>query len=175
MRLAIWGQIVHPEWQGITTVSKSLNRVRRVLEEAGVSAAVLEMADGARTAAEAASAAGCGIDQIAKSIIFRDQTSGEAVLFVTAGGNLVDTEKASAVAGGALGKADATLIRAQTGFAIGGVSPIGHLSPIRAWYDPRLLDFDLVYAAAGTPRHIFPINPRVLMGLVGAHEADFTA
>ncbi|ABD55364.1 YbaK/prolyl-tRNA synthetase associated protein [Jannaschia sp. CCS1] len=162
------------EWQGISAVSKSLKRVRRALEEAGVAVDVLEMADGTRTAADAAQAAGCHLDQIAKSIIFRAETSGEAVLFVTAGGNLVDAAKASAVVGEALGKADAGLIRQQTGFAIGGVSPVGHLSPIRAWYDPRLLDFDVVYAAAGTPRHIFAIDPTVLVALAGAAPADFT-
>ncbi|WP_044007540.1 YbaK/EbsC family protein [Jannaschia sp. CCS1] len=155
-------------------MSKSLKRVRRALEEAGVAVDVLEMADGTRTAADAAQAAGCHLDQIAKSIIFRAETSGEAVLFVTAGGNLVDAAKASAVVGEALGKADAGLIRQQTGFAIGGVSPVGHLSPIRAWYDPRLLDFDVVYAAAGTPRHIFAIDPTVLVALAGAAPADFT-
>ena len=157
------------------TVSKSLKRVGRALEEAGAVVDVLEMVEGTRTAAAAAEAAKCDIDQIAKSIIFRAETSGEAVLFVTAGGNLVDADKASVVAGEPLGKAGADLIRAQTGFAIGGVSPVGHLSPIRAWYDPRLLDFDVVYAAAGTPRHIFAIDPRVLVGLAGAAEADFTA
>ncbi|MBY4892298.1 YbaK/EbsC family protein [Rhodobacteraceae bacterium N5(2021)] len=155
-------------------MSKSLKRVRRALEEAGIAAEVLEMAEGTRTAVAAAEAAGCHLDQIAKSIIFRAETSGEAVLFVTAGGNLVNADKASAVVGEALGKADADLIRKQTGFAIGGVSPVGHLSPIRAWYDPRLLAFDVVYAAAGTPRHIFGIDPRVLVGLAGADAADFT-
>lgn len=155
-------------------MSKSLNRVRRALEEAGVEAQVLEMSEGTRTAAAAAEAAECHLDQIAKSIVFRAETTGEAVLFVTAGGNLVNPVKASAVAGEPLGKADAGLIRSQTGFAIGGVSPLGLLSPIRAWHDPRLLEFDLVYAAAGTPRHIFGIDPHVLMELSGAAEAEFT-
>ncbi len=155
-------------------MSKSLKRVRAALDAAGAAVDVLEMADGTRTAADAAKAAGCHIDQIAKSIIFRCETSGGAVLFVTAGGNLVDADKASVVAGGPLGKADAALIRSQTGFAIGGVSPVGHLSPIRAWYDPRLLEFEVVYAAAGTPRHIFAIAPQVLVDLAGAERADFT-
>lgn len=162
------------KWQGNGTVSKSLKRVRRALEDADVTVEVLEMSDGTRTAADAAQAAGCELDQIAKSIIFRDEINGEAVLFVTAGGNLVDAAKASAVAGVPLGKADAGLIRKQTGFAIGGVSPLGHLSPIRAWYDPRLLAFDVVYAAAGTPRHIFAIAPQTLVDLAGAAAADFT-
>ena len=155
-------------------MSKSLKRVKRALDAAGVPDEVLEMADGTRTAADAAAAAGCEIDQIAKSIIFRAETSGEAVLFVTAGGNKVDAAKASDLAGEPLGKADAGLIRAQTGFAIGGVAPIGHLNPIRAWWDPRLSEFDRVYAAAGTPRHIFPIAPDLLQKLSGAVTGDFT-
>ncbi|MEJ6394659.1 YbaK/EbsC family protein [Gymnodinialimonas sp. 2305UL16-5] len=155
-------------------MSKSLKRVKRALEEAGLAIEVVEMAEGTKTAAAAAQAAGCEIDQIAKSIIFRDEATGAAVLFVTAGGNQVDAAKASALAGAPLGKADAALIRAQTGFAIGGVSPVGHLNPIRAWYDPRLLEFDVVYAAAGTPNHIFAAAPEDLRVLAGADTADFT-
>jgi len=156
-------------------MSKSLNRVQRALEAAGIAADLREMAEGTRTAADAARAVGCALDQIAKSIIFRAEATGDAVLFVTAGGNLVDSAKASAVAGEPLGKAEAGLIRAQTGFAIGGVAPIGHLSPVRAWFDPRLLEFDLIWAAAGTPRHVFGIAPSVLLRLSGATRADFTA
>jgi prolyl-tRNA editing enzyme YbaK/EbsC (Cys-tRNA(Pro) deacylase) len=155
-------------------MSKSLNRVKRALEDAGIPAEVLEMADGTRTAEDAARAAGCALDQIAKSIIFGAEQSGDAVLFITAGGNRVDAAKASALAGENLGKADAGLIREQTGFAIGGVAPVGHLTPVRAWFDPRLLDFDVVWAAAGTPRHVFAIAPDVLLRLSGAQKADFT-
>lgn len=155
-------------------MSKSLNRVTCALADAGAEVRILEMAEGTRTAAEAAAAAGCALDQIAKSIIFRAETTGQAVLFVTAGGNQVDAARASALAAEPLGKADAGLIRTQTGFAIGGVAPLGHLSPIRAWFDPRLLQFDLVYAAAGTPRHIFGIAPALLQRLSGATLADFT-
>ncbi|WP_439140546.1 YbaK/EbsC family protein, partial [Roseicyclus sp.] len=144
-------------------MSKSLKRVEDALRAAGLATEVVEMADGTRTAEDAARAAGCGVDQIAKSIIFRAETNGDAVLFITAGGNLVDTPKASTLAGETLGKADADLIRAHTGFAIGGVAPLGHLNPIRAWFDPRLLDFELVYAAAGTPRHVFAIAPQRLL------------
>lgn len=157
-----------------TAMSKSLKRVRAALEAGGVAPDILEMAEGTRTAADAARAAGCEIDQIAKSIIFRGESSGEALLFISAGGNQVCAEKAGALAGETLGKADAGLIRAQTGFAIGGVAPVGHLTPIRAWCDPRLRGFATVYAAAGTPRHIFPIAPDDLLRLSGAQEADFT-
>lgn len=156
-------------------MSKSLKRVKAALEAAGIETEILEMAEGTRTAQAAADAAGCAVDQIAKSIIFGTQNSGQAVLFITAGGNQVDPNKASKLAGEPLGKADAALIRAQTGFAIGGVSPVGHLTPCRAWFDPRLLAFDRVYAAAGTPHHIFPIAPQRLLQLSGAAQADFAA
>ncbi|KGJ02581.1 Cys-tRNA(Pro) deacylase, prolyl-tRNA editing enzyme YbaK/EbsC [Paracoccus halophilus] len=156
-------------------MSKSLRRVQRALEEAGLQVEIRETDDSARTAAGAAAAVGCQIDQIAKSIIFRGAESGHVVLFLTAGGNRVDTEKATAVAGQNLGKADADLIRAETGFAIGGVAPVGHLRRIEAFLDPRLLEFDRVWAAAGTPRHVFAIAPVDLMRVTGAEQADFIA
>lgn len=154
-------------------MSKSLKRVRAALEAAGLPNDVRET-DGARTAQMAADAVGCALDQIAKSIIFRGETSGAAILFLTAGGNQVDAAKASALAGEPLGKADAALVRAQTGFAIGGVSPVGHTSPIQAYIDTRLMDFDVVWAAAGTPNHVFHIDPQLLPPLTGAKAADFT-
>ncbi|MDX2485002.1 MAG: YbaK/EbsC family protein [Pseudodonghicola sp.] len=154
-------------------MSKSLKRVRAALEAAGLDPQIRET-DLARTAADAARAVTCAVDQIAKSIIFRGEDSGAAVLFLTAGGNMVDPDKAARIAGEPLGKADAALVRAQTGFAIGGVAPIGHLNPIRAFLDPRLQDFDVVWAAAGTPHHVFPISPADLIRLSMAQPADFT-
>ncbi|WP_127112300.1 YbaK/EbsC family protein [Shimia sediminis] len=154
-------------------MSKSLRRVRAALEAAGVPNDVRET-DGARTAQMAADAVGCALDQIAKSIIFRGEASGEAILFLTAGGNQVDAGKASALAGEPLGKADAALVRMQTGFAIGGVSPVGHTSPIRTFVDPKLMDYDIVWAAAGTPNHVFHIDPAILPDLTTAKVADFT-
>jgi prolyl-tRNA editing enzyme YbaK/EbsC (Cys-tRNA(Pro) deacylase) len=135
----------------------------------------MEMRESTRTAQDAADAVGCHIDQIAKSIIFLGETSGQAILFITAGGNQVDVTKARDVAGEPLGKADAALIRAQTGFAIGGVAPIGHLTPPTAYWNARLSDFDTVFAAAGTPRHIFPIAPDILLEQSDAIVAKFTA
>ncbi|WP_432449958.1 YbaK/EbsC family protein [Aliiroseovarius marinus] len=154
-------------------MSKSLKRVKAALIDAGLNTEVREMADGTRTAADAARACGCEIDQIAKSIIFRGDRSGHVVLFLTAGGNQVDATKASALAGEPLGKADATLIRAETGFAIGGVSPVGLISPVKAFYDARLTDFDVVWAAAGTPRHVFPAAPADLIAACGAQPGSF--
>jgi prolyl-tRNA editing enzyme YbaK/EbsC (Cys-tRNA(Pro) deacylase) len=154
-------------------MSKSLKRVITALQATGTDSAPIEVGQ-ATTAQMAADLVGCEIDQIAKSIIFRGEDSQTALLFVTAGGNQVDAEKASALAKEPLGKADAALIRAQTGFAIGGVSPIGHLNEPRAFFDPKLLEFETVWAAAGTPRHVFPIGPRTLLDISGAIEADFT-
>ncbi|MDQ7775791.1 YbaK/EbsC family protein [Paracoccus aminovorans] len=156
-------------------MSKSLRRVQSALEAAGLAVEIRETDDSARTAEGAAAAVGCAVDQIAKSIIFRGEDSGHVVLFLTAGGNRVDPAKATALAGQSLGKADAELIRAETGFAIGGVAPVGHLNRIEAWLDPRLLDFEQVWAAAGTPRHVFAIAPAELLRLTGATTADFTA
>ncbi len=155
-------------------MSKSLKRIKAALADACVAADVLEMPGETRTAADAAHPADCEIDQIAKSIIFRGETTGNTVLFITAGGNQVDPARASALAGEPLGRADAGFVRDMTGFAIGGVAPIAHKVPPRAFFDPRLFDYSIVYAAAGTPRHIFPIAPDVLVGLAFAKRADFT-
>ncbi|ATX67008.1 YbaK/EbsC family protein [Roseinatronobacter bogoriensis] len=153
-------------------MSKSLKRVARVLQDAGLPDTIMEAGD-ARTAELAAAACGCEIDQIVKSIIFCGQESGAIRLFLTAGGNRICAEKASALAGEGLGRADANLVRATTGFAIGGVSPVGHLTPSPCWIDPRLLDFGQVWAAAGTPRHVFAIAPAMLISLADAKIADF--
>jgi prolyl-tRNA editing enzyme YbaK/EbsC (Cys-tRNA(Pro) deacylase) len=155
-------------------MSKSLKRVTSALQDAGLSITPIEMGSETRTAQQAADAAGCALDQIAKSVIFAGANSQQAILFITAGGNQVDATKASTVANEPLGKADAALIRTQTGFAIGGVAPVGHLNPIRAFIDPRLLEFEVIYAAAGTPRHIFPIAPSKLVEISDAQPADFT-
>lgn len=154
--------------------SASVARVAADAERRGLAIEIRHLDAGTRTAADAAAACGCMIDQIVKSIVFKQVGSDRHVLFLTAGGNRVDAAKASAVAGQPLGKADATLIREETGFAIGGVAPVGHLRPITAYFDPRLLDFAQVWAAAGTPRHIFAISPQRLLALTGATVADFT-
>lgn len=155
-------------------MSKSKKRVIAALEAAGIETEIVELKE-AKTARMAADGVGCEVDQIAKSIIFRGEDSGEAILFLTAGGNRVDDAKASAVAGEPLGKADAALIRAQTGFAIGGVAPVGHLNPIRAFLDPRLTEFEVIWAAAGTPQHVFALKSADIARLTGAQVADFTS
>lgn len=155
-------------------MSKSLARVAAALAQASIAPTIVEMAAGTHTAEDAARAAGCMVDQIAKSIVFQGRESGRIALFITAGGNRVDPERAGALAGEPLGKADADLVRATTGFAIGGVAPIGHLTPPLAFFDRRLLDFPGIWAAAGTPRHVFAIVPADLLRISGAALADFT-
>lgn len=154
-------------------MSKSLKRVRAALIDGGDADTIQEVGQ-SRTAQEAADAAGCGIDQIVKSIIFKGADTGHVVLFLTAGGQRVCTEKATELAGQRLERADADLVRAETGFAIGGVSPLGHPGPIPTFFDPHLLAFDTIWAAAGTPRHIFSMKPQRLLERTGATPADFT-
>jgi len=155
-------------------MSRSLDRVKRALSEAGLQVTILATQASTRTAAEAAAQAGCQLDQIVKSIIFRGESSGRLVLFLTAGGNRVDVSRAAALVGEPLGRADAALVRAETGFAIGGVAPVGHLGALASFLNPRLLEFDQVWAAAGTPHHIFAIAPQRLLALTGARVARFT-
>lgn len=151
-----------------------MKRVIAALAAANVTADIMEMADETRTAQMAADAVGCALDQIAKSIIFCGTESGALFLFVTAGGNQVSVDKASALAEEELGRADANQVRRQTGFAIGGVAPVGHLNPIRTYFDSRLLDFSEIWAAAGTPRHVFTIDPKVLQKISSSQVSDFT-
>jgi prolyl-tRNA editing enzyme YbaK/EbsC (Cys-tRNA(Pro) deacylase) len=155
-------------------MSKSLKRVKAHLSALGLSVDILEIVSPTNTAAQAAAVLGCEIDQIAKSVIFRGETSGNAVLFLTAGGSRVDVNAASRLAQEPLGKADATMIRQQTGFAIGGVSPFGHINPIKAFIDIKLLGFESIWAAAGTPHHMFEMSPETMRKHTGALAADFT-
>ncbi|WP_438981785.1 YbaK/EbsC family protein, partial [Lentibacter sp.] len=149
-------------------MSKSLKRVSAALE--GEATEIRETGE-AKTALQAAAELRVEVDQIAKSIIFQGQTTGQALLFITAGGNQVCENKAAALAGEPLGRADAALVRAQTGFAIGGVSPLAHKTPIRSFFDPRLMDFPLIWAAAGTPHHVFSLTPARLLEKSAAQQA----
>ncbi len=154
-------------------MSKSLARVAAALQVAGLEAQIVEPGP-TRTAEEAAAACGCALDQIVKSLIFVGE-SGQLYLFLTAGGNRLDPERARTLAGEGLSRADADQVRRETGFAIGGVAPLGHLTAPVILADPRLLDFDRVFAAAGTPRHVFAAEPRALIAACGARLGAFTA
>jgi prolyl-tRNA editing enzyme YbaK/EbsC (Cys-tRNA(Pro) deacylase) len=154
-------------------MSKSLARVVAALQAAGINSVPVETQGEIRTAEAAAAAAGVAVDQIVKSILFQG-TSGRLFLFLTAGGNRVDPGRAEALAGETLSRAEVDAVRAVTGFAIGGVAPLGHLTPSPTFFDPRLLDFAEVWAAAGTPRHMFRAAPEALAKATGAVVADFT-
>ena len=153
-------------------MSKSLERVRQALIAAGIDPHILEMDASTRTAAEAAAAAGCGQDQIVKSLIFQGPNG--LALFLTAGGRQVQLDRAALLAGQPLDRADPNRVREVTGFAIGGVSPLGHLTALPVWADRHLSAFPTVWAAAGTPRHIFQITPTDLIRATGAEWADFS-
>ncbi len=154
-------------------MSKSLRRVETALTTSGAAYDLRELTDSTRTAQEAAAALGVAIDQIAKSIIVEGQQSGGLALFVTAGGHRVDMARVADLLSEPAHPAPGTTVRAVTGFAIGGVSPVGHKTPIPAFFDPRLLAFDTVWAAAGTPRHIVGLAPAILRDLSGAKTEDF--
>lgn len=154
-------------------MSKSVARVAEALKNAGLASEIIEPGP-SRTAAEAALACGCALDQIVKSLIFQGD-SGRIYLFLTAGNNTLDPELAARAAGEALTRADAETVRRETGFAIGGVAPLGHLQAPTIFADPRLTDFEQVFAAAGTPRHVFAAEPRALIAACGAQLTRFTA
>lgn len=155
-------------------MSKSLARVIAALRAAGIDASPVETPGEARTAEAAAAEAGCALDQIVKSILFQG-ASGRLYLFLTAGGNRVDPGRAEALAGEPLSRADGDRVRQVTGFAIGGVAPLGHLTPLPTFLDPRLMDFATVWAAAGTPRHIFETDPGTLVRITSATVKNFTS
>lgn len=148
-------------------------RVKQAARAANLEIDVVTFPEGTRTAIAAAEALACDVEQIVKSLIF--EADGELVLALTSGANQVDTKKlAEAAARPHCGRADADQVRATTGYAIGGVPPFGHDNPVRTWIDPHLLTMDEVWAAAGTPKTVFPINPHVLIGITGAIVYDFT-
>ena len=152
-------------------MSKSIKRVEEAAKASGLAIEVRRMGESTRTAEEAATQCGCAVTQIVKSLIFQGKDSGRLLLFLVAGNNRLDTEKAAALAGEALDRADPRLIRERTGFAIGGVSPIGHLEPVAAFADETLLGFDVVWAAAGAHDAVFSAEPNALVAAAGARVA----
>jgi prolyl-tRNA editing enzyme YbaK/EbsC (Cys-tRNA(Pro) deacylase) len=137
----------------------------------GLDLDVREFPEGTRTAQDAARAVGCAVDQIVKSLVFIADTT--PVLVLTSGGNRVDVVKVGAETGSAgVRKADAEEVRAATGYAIGGTPPFGHARELLALVDRHLTGFDVVWAAAGTPRHVFPISPADLVRVTGGRVAD---
>jgi prolyl-tRNA editing enzyme YbaK/EbsC (Cys-tRNA(Pro) deacylase) len=126
------------------------------------------MPQSTRSAQEAAAAVGCDVAQIVKSLIFRSITGDEAVLVLVSGADRVDEARLAEVIGGQVERATADFVRARTGYAIGGVPPLGHTEPVVTLLDEHLLDHALVWAAAGTPRAVFSIDPADLLRITSA-------
>ncbi|WP_244514616.1 YbaK/EbsC family protein [Afifella marina] len=135
---------------------------------AGIDISVEHMPDTTRTAEDAAKACGTSVAQIVKSLIFRKAESGEAVLLLVSGKNRVNEEKMAERLGEALQRVDARTVRELTGFAIGGVAPLGSTSPLATYIDEDLLTFDSVWAAAGAPNAVFEVAPHKLKDATGA-------
>jgi prolyl-tRNA editing enzyme YbaK/EbsC (Cys-tRNA(Pro) deacylase) len=147
----------------------SIERVRAAMLAAGHEDTIQAFPAGTRTAADAAAAVGCDVAQIAKSIVFR--AGGRAAVIITSGANRVDTARAAEALGIKLSRADADWVRETTGFAVGGVSPIGHLSPPLLLVDEDLLALDPIWAAAGSPSHVFRTTAAALIRMTGAKTA----
>ncbi|TAG79345.1 MAG: YbaK/EbsC family protein [Burkholderiales bacterium] len=154
------------------TLSPNAARVQAALQSLGSQAQITEYAQACRTSAEASSVLECTVAQIAKSVIFKGESSGVSILVVASGANRVDTQKVATLAGENLGKADADFVREHTGFVIGGVAPLAHAQPGKVFFDRDLLQFDRVFPAGGTPQAMFAIEPNQLLRISGAHLAD---
>lgn len=150
--------------------SSSVDRVRAALVAAGHADNVREFPDGTRTAEDAAAAIGCTVAQIAKSIVLR--AGDRAVVVIASGVNRVDAAKVSTALGVPVKRADAEFVRIATGFAIGGVAPVGHITPPLLVFDRDLLSLSPIWAAAGSPRHVFRTEPADLLRITGALAAD---
>ena len=144
----------------------------RVQAELGPEFEVLEFDASTRTAAQAAEAIGCTVPQIAKSLLFVASESRRPVLVVASGPVRVDVTKVAALLGEGIERADANFVREHTGFAIGGVPPIGHRVQPVVFIDNTLLDYETIWAAAGTPNAVFRLSPADLLRLSGGTVAD---
>jgi len=154
----------------LSALPESVQKVARVLQERGHAHMPVMLSESARTAQEAADGLGVALGQIAKSIIFRRKADDVAVLVVTAGDRRVDEKKVSALVG-PIGRADADFVKARTGFTIGGVAPVAHAHPPVTLIDESLWRFEVIWAAAGHPHGVFPLQPDDLERLTGVSRA----
>jgi prolyl-tRNA editing enzyme YbaK/EbsC (Cys-tRNA(Pro) deacylase) len=154
------------------TAGSSIERLAAALAARGMADRVVHMAATTRSAAEAAAAIGCGISQIAKSLVFRTGQSSQPVLVVASGSNRVDEARLATLLGEPVQRPDATFVRDATGYAIGGVPPFAHARPLRTLIDRDLLALDPIWAAAGTPFAVFRVSPHELLALTGGEIAD---
>ena len=140
-------------------LSTSAQKIQEKLQTLGFSYQVVELPASTRTAKEAAQAIGTSVEQIVKSLIFKARHSGKAILVVASGANRVNEKRLSELVGEPIDKADADFVRQSTGFAVGGVPPLGHAHPLETYIDEDLLHYDDIWAAAGTPHAVFRLTP----------------
>lgn len=155
----------------VKALSSAAQRVQDALDALGFDHQVVEFEQTTRSSAEAAAAIGCTVAQIAKSIVFR-AASGAPVLVIASGPNRIDERKVATALGEAIGKANAEFVRAVTGFAIGGVAPLGHAQQVRILIDQDLLRLETIWAAAGTPNAVFRLTPTELVKITGGTPAE---
>jgi prolyl-tRNA editing enzyme YbaK/EbsC (Cys-tRNA(Pro) deacylase) len=155
-------------------LSATAARVAEELRQRGLSTRVVEMPESTRSAAEAAAAIGCDISQIVKSLVFRSIAADSPVLVLASGADRVDEDRLGDIVG-PVERASAKFVRARTGFAIGGVPPVGHAEPIETLLEEHLLAYEVVWAAAGTPRSVFSISPRDLVDVTSARVVAVAA
>ena len=141
------------------SLSASAQRVQDALTALGLPCRVVELPASTRTAQEAADAVGCTVGQIVKSLVFRGAQTDMPILVLASGANRVDERRLGELAGEPIAKADAAFVRAHTGFAIGGVAPLGHPAPLKTYIDADLLQYAEIWAAAGTPNAVFALTP----------------
>jgi prolyl-tRNA editing enzyme YbaK/EbsC (Cys-tRNA(Pro) deacylase) len=154
-------------------VKQSVLRVVEALRAAGLEADIRDMSASTRTAEEAAAAIGTTVPRIVKSLVFL--ADGEPVLALVSGTNRLDVERFGQALGRTVTRADAATVRAATSFSIGGVSPLGHPTPLPVYIDRDLLQYDVVWAAAGTPNAVFPITPDALVRATSGQVLDLKA
>jgi prolyl-tRNA editing enzyme YbaK/EbsC (Cys-tRNA(Pro) deacylase) len=152
-------------------LSPTAQRVQDMLKEQGYDLEVIEFTESTRTSQEAAERAGCSLGQITKSLIFKAKESGKPVLVLASGANRVNEGRIGEYMGESIGRADADFVRSVTGFAIGGVPPIGHAQSMATYIDEDLLQYDTIWAAAGTHKAIFKLTPEQLRKMTGGTVA----
>jgi prolyl-tRNA editing enzyme YbaK/EbsC (Cys-tRNA(Pro) deacylase) len=150
-----------------TKLSSSALKVQQALKVFGLSSQVVEMPQTTRTAEDAARAVGCSVGQIAKSLVFKGEVSMQPILVVTSGSNRVNEKALAELISESVTKADPDFVREKTGFAIGGVPPLGHSERLEIFIDEDLLQFEEIWAAAGTPRAVFKLTPQDLQKITG--------
>ena len=155
-------------------LSSSAQKVQDILKERGFSSLVVELPDSTRTAREAAQAVGCRVEQIVKSLVFKGQNSYKPLLVVASGSNRVNEQRLSELAGEPIEKADADFARQRTGFAVGGVPPLGHTEQLEIFIDQDLLQYEQLWAAAGTSHAVFQLSPSELKAMTGGRVVSIT-